>query len=170
MAHPNEELAREAFRAITSGDIPWIEAHTSPDVVFHQGGRFPTAGTFDGRDAMFGHYMAFMELVEGKFSMELHDVLANDDHIVMLVAVKIGKGDRELVFNEAPSGMCATGSSPNSGPCPSIPMRSTSSSRARTLESGATVSPQGWAPSAAIPPSARSGRASCGPGPRTLRR
>jgi len=100
MGHPNESFARDAFAAINAADVPWLQAHTHDDVVFHQGGHFPTAGVYEGRDALFGHFMEFMQLVEGKFSMELHDVLANDDHAVLLVAVTIGKGGRELTFNE----------------------------------------------------------------------
>lgn len=101
MTHPNAELAEQAYKAIASGDIPWLEAHTSPDVVFHQGGRFPTAGTYRGRDAMFAHMMEFMTLVEGNFSIEVHDILANDDHVVALVKVHIAKGGRKLAFDEA---------------------------------------------------------------------
>ena len=101
MAHPNEDLAREAYRAMSTGDIPWLEAHTHPDVVFYQGGRFPTAGTYKGRDALFAHFMEFMQLVDGNFSIELHDVLANDDHVVALIGVTIGKEGRELTFDEA---------------------------------------------------------------------
>jgi len=101
MGHPNEQFARDAYAAIAQADVPWIVEHTHPDVVFFQGGRFPTAGRYEGRDALLGHFMEFMQLVEGNFSIELHDVLANDDHIAALIAVKIGKDGRELVFNEA---------------------------------------------------------------------
>ena len=99
--HPNEGLARDAYRAMSSGDIPWLEAHTHPDVVLHQGGRFPTAGTYRGRDALFGHFMEFMTLVDGNFSIDLHDVLANDDHVVALITVTIAKDGRDLAFDEA---------------------------------------------------------------------
>ena len=60
--HPNERLARDAFDAIARGDVEWLTAHMHEDVVFHQGGRFPTAGTYEGRDAVFAHMLAFFEL------------------------------------------------------------------------------------------------------------
>ena len=100
MAHPNEELARVAYRAMTTGDVPWLEAHTHPDVRFFQGGRFPTAGAYEGRDALFGHFMEFVTLVEGNFALDLHDVLVNDDHVVALLNVTIAKGGKELSFPE----------------------------------------------------------------------
>jgi ketosteroid isomerase-like protein len=45
--------------------------------------------------------MAFFELVDGKFEVEVHDVVANDDHVVGLVRVTIGKDGRTLEFDEA---------------------------------------------------------------------
>src|SRR5213593_3503940 len=100
-AAENVELVRKAYTAISTGDIPWIQEHTSPDVVFFQGGRFPTAGTFPSRDAMFGHYMEFMQMVEGQFSIEVRDVLASDEHAVGLASVTIKRGDEAITFDEA---------------------------------------------------------------------
>src|SRR3954463_2452391 len=40
------KFVRRAYEAISAGDIPWMAEHTADDVVFHQGGRFPTAGTY----------------------------------------------------------------------------------------------------------------------------
>ena len=100
-AHPNETFAREAFAAIASGDTAWLEAHMHPDVVFHQGGRFPTAGTYHGRDAVFGHMMEFFSLVDFSMKIDLHDVLATDDHTVALVRVSIDYQGRHLDFDEA---------------------------------------------------------------------
>lgn len=100
-AHPNETFAREAFAAIAAGDTEWLQAHMHPDVVFHQGGRFPTAGTYHGRDAVFGHMMEFFTLVDFSMKVELHDVLATDEHTVALVRVSIDHQGRHLDFDEA---------------------------------------------------------------------
>jgi len=100
-AHPNETFAREAFAAIAGGDTEWLEAHMHPDVVFHQGGRFPTAGTYHGRDAVFGHMMEFFSLVDFSMKIDLHDVLATEDHTVALVRVAIDYQGRHLDFDEA---------------------------------------------------------------------
>ena len=94
------ELARAAYDAMARGDIPWMQEHTHPDVVFQQGGRFPTAGTFYGRDAMFGHFVEFMTMVEGKFSIDVHDILASDQRAAAYITVEIGWQGKQFSFDE----------------------------------------------------------------------
>ena len=99
--HPNAEFARAAFDAMASGDMEWLQSHMHPDVVFHQGGRFPTAGTYAGRDAVFGHMMDFFTLVNFSMKIEVHDVAGTDDHAMSLVRVSIDFEGRHLDFDEA---------------------------------------------------------------------
>jgi hypothetical protein len=99
--HPNATLAREAFDAMARGDTDWLVAHMHPDVVLHQGGRFPTAGTYRGRDAVFGHMMEFFTLVEFSMKTAVHDIAATDDHAISLVQVSIDYQGRHLDFDEA---------------------------------------------------------------------
>jgi ketosteroid isomerase-like protein len=98
--HPNAGFARDAFDAIGRGDVDWLQAHMHPDVVFHQGGRFPTAGTYAGRDAVFAHMMEFFTLVDFTMQTELHDVAATDDHALSLVRVSVDYEGRHLDFDE----------------------------------------------------------------------
>jgi ketosteroid isomerase-like protein len=99
--HPNQEFARAAFDAISSGNSEWLDAHMSDDVEFFQGGRFPTAGHYSGKEAVFGHMMEFFVLVDFSMKLSLHDVLATDDHVVSLVTVSIDYLGRHLDFDEA---------------------------------------------------------------------
>jgi ketosteroid isomerase-like protein len=99
--HPNEELARTAFAAIQNGDSEWLDAHMAQDAVLHQGGRFPTAGTYEGKDSVFGHMMEFFTLVDFSMRIAVHDVLATDQHVVGLVTVSIDYQGRHLDFDEA---------------------------------------------------------------------
>ena len=103
----NIEFVREAYDAIARGDIAWMEAPPAPDVVFFQGGRFPTAGTYHGREAMFGHFVEFMTLVGGQFSIELRDLLASDDRVAAVIEVTIGLNGEQLG-----STRCICGASP----------------------------------------------------------
>ena len=98
--HPNEQFARDAFDAIGRGDTEWLQAHMHADAVLHQGGRFPTAGTYKGRDAIFGHMMEFFTLVDFSMKMALHDVAATDEHATVLVQVSIDYQGRHLDFDE----------------------------------------------------------------------
>ena len=99
-AQENIELVQAAYQAIAGGDVAWLQEHTHPDVVFQQGGRFPTAGTFVGRDAMFGHMMEFLAMVDGNFSLAPHDFMASDERVSVLLTVTVGVGARELTFEE----------------------------------------------------------------------
>lgn len=96
----NIAFATAAYKAIATADVEWMQAHTHPDVVFQQGGRFPTAGTFHGRDAMFGHFFEFMALVDGNFSIDAHDFLASEERVAVYLTVTIGRGGQTLTFDE----------------------------------------------------------------------
>jgi ketosteroid isomerase-like protein len=99
--HPNAQFARDAFDAMARGDTDWLQSHMHPDVVFHQGGRFPTAGTYTGRDAVFGHMMEFFTLVDFSMKTDVHDIAATGHHAVSLVRVSIDYQGRHLDFDEA---------------------------------------------------------------------
>ena len=101
MPSPAVDFAQSLYDAMARGDMPWMQEHMHPDAVFHQTGRFPTAGTYRGRDAVFGHLGEFMQLVEGKFSIETHDFVDSDEHLVALIRVTIGYKGRSLDFDEA---------------------------------------------------------------------
>ena len=96
----NIELAKAAYEAIAAGDVPWLQAHTHDDVVFQQGGRFPTAGTFVGRDAMFGHILEFMTMVGGDFSIAVRDLMASEHRVAAVITVEVGVGAKRLAFDE----------------------------------------------------------------------
>jgi hypothetical protein len=99
--HANARFMRDAFAAMARGDTDWLQAHMHADAVFHQGGRFPTAGTYTGRDAVFGHMFEFFTLVDFSMKIAVHDVAATDEHAVALVQVSIDYKDRHLDFDEA---------------------------------------------------------------------
>jgi uncharacterized protein len=92
MAHPNEDLVRRGFDAFSKGDVDALRELFDQDAVWHAPGRSPLAGDHRGVDAILGFFARTMELTRGTFRVELHDVLANDDHAVALHTVR---GERE---------------------------------------------------------------------------
>jgi ketosteroid isomerase-like protein len=92
MAHPNEELVRRGFEAFAKGDVDALRELFDPDVVWHAPGRGPLSGDHRGVDAILGFFARTMELTGGSFRVELHDVLANDEHAV---ALYVARGERE---------------------------------------------------------------------------
>ncbi len=93
MAHPNEDLVREAFAAFGRGDMDFLRKEIfADDVRYHQPGHSPITGDYEGPDQVIGFFARIFELTGGTFSIELHDVLANDEHAVALYTIR---GERE---------------------------------------------------------------------------
>jgi len=84
MAHPNEEVARTATEALSKGDIEgFITLHTD-DVVVHFPGRGPLAGDYKGKDGLGQLFQKQMQMLDAPPQIDTHDILANDDHAVIL--------------------------------------------------------------------------------------
>ena len=80
--HPNATLVRRFYAMFSESD--YYEKLTeifAKDVVWHLPGRHPVSGDHRGRDAVF----AAMRYFDGSVALELHDVVANDDHAVALL-------------------------------------------------------------------------------------
>ncbi len=85
MAHPNEDLVRKGFDAFSKGDMDVLRNEVfAADVKYHVPGKSPVSGDYNGIDEVLGFFGKIFELTGGTFRVELHDVLANDDHAVVL--------------------------------------------------------------------------------------
>lgn len=96
MAHPNEEVARSATQALSNGDIEGFLGHHADDIVVHFPGRGPMAGDFSGKDGVARLFQRQMELLDSPPAIETHDVLATDDHAVVLNKVRVTRGGQTL--------------------------------------------------------------------------
>ena len=83
--HPNAALVKKWYRAFADGDYPPIIAELlAEDVVWHLPGRHPLSGDHRGRDAVMAAIRRFDGL-SATLQLEVHDVLANDEHAVALL-------------------------------------------------------------------------------------
>jgi uncharacterized protein len=80
--HPNVTLAREGFAAFDRGDTAWMDEHMADDVVWHVGGNSKWAGAYEGKAAILGMFARQTEAAQT--TAEVHDVVGNDDHVVVL--------------------------------------------------------------------------------------
>jgi ketosteroid isomerase-like protein len=96
MAHPNEELARKGYKAFAAGDIETVKGLLADDVLWHIPGRSPLAGDYKGRDEVLGFFAKIAERSGGTFKLDVHDVLANDEHAVVLVVAKAERAGKRL--------------------------------------------------------------------------
>jgi hypothetical protein len=92
MAHPNEDLVRRGYAAFASGDMATLDELFADDVVWHAPGRNQLSGDQVGKQAVFAQFAKVAELSGGTFSIEIHDLLANDTHAVALIRAT---GERE---------------------------------------------------------------------------
>jgi uncharacterized protein len=83
--HPNAVALRTGYEAFMKGDMDTVAALFADDIAWHYSGAGPLAGDFTGKDAVFALFARLAELTAGTFGNEIHDLLANDEHAVVLV-------------------------------------------------------------------------------------
>jgi ketosteroid isomerase-like protein len=82
--HPNASVVRQLHGAFSKGDLDGALATFTDDAVWHTAGKSPLSGEARGKDQIRALFMKLMELSEGTFRAELHDVTASDEHAVYL--------------------------------------------------------------------------------------
>jgi uncharacterized protein len=82
--HPNEQIVRKLFEAFDSNDMSTIDALMADDVVWNAPGRGVNSGVRRGKHELFAAMGRLGELTGGTLRGEVHDVLASDDHAVVL--------------------------------------------------------------------------------------
>ena len=93
--HPHAVLYRKALEAFSAGDTDAVLPLMAEDIVWHYiAGDEP----FRGRDEVLEAMQAF-EGVE--FDLDIHDVVAGDDHTVALVQATVRAGGEEFTYRTA---------------------------------------------------------------------
>lgn len=90
--HPNLELLRRGYAAYGAGDMDTINELFADDVVWHIGGRSALSGDYEGKEQVFGFFAKLLELSDGTSKVEVHDLLASDDHGVAVVKESATRG------------------------------------------------------------------------------
>ena len=83
--HPNVVALRNGYEAFAKGDMDTVAALFADGITVHQPGSGPLAGDHVGKEAVFGVLGLLAELTAGTFGQEIHDMLANDEHAVVMV-------------------------------------------------------------------------------------
>src|SRR5687768_12118128 len=93
--HPNAALYRQMMQRFEEGDAGAFEDAVADDVVWWQIG---SSDPVRGKPALL-QSMKGMEGVD--FHVDVHDVLATDDHVVGLVTATVRVGDSEFSYRTA---------------------------------------------------------------------
>jgi uncharacterized protein len=94
--HANVQRAQRAYEAFGKGDMATVSELMADDVVWHVGGNNPLSGEYKGKDAVFGFFGKLMQVTGGSFKLEVHDILANDEHSVTLVRATAEKDGKKF--------------------------------------------------------------------------
>jgi ketosteroid isomerase-like protein len=81
----NVELIRGVYEAFLKGDMEVVGAVLADNVKWHVAGRSPLACDLSSKQEVFARFGLIAELSSGTFSMDLHDVVGNNEHVVVLV-------------------------------------------------------------------------------------
>lgn len=98
--HPNAAVVRRAYEAFAAGDIATLTETIAEDAIWHIGGDNTFSGDYEGRDSIFTHFMTIGGETAGTLSLEIHDVLATDEHAVALLRERGQRNGRALDMNK----------------------------------------------------------------------
>jgi len=93
--HPNAQLARAAWHAVSIGNVDGLEQILAADVVWHATARAPWRGDHVGREEVSNFLARIGEMME-VFDARLDDVLASDHHAAMVFHVRAQVAARTL--------------------------------------------------------------------------
>jgi ketosteroid isomerase-like protein len=83
--HPNVTLVKEGFEAFQRGDTAWMDQHLADDVVWHVGG--------NSKQKVLEYFASQAQATDGPPSVDVHDILGNDDHVVVLGTASASAAD-----------------------------------------------------------------------------
>jgi ketosteroid isomerase-like protein len=98
--HPNVARIRSAYEAFASADVATLSERLAEDAVWHISGHHTFSGDYHGRDQILGFFGAITEDTGGTVTLEVHDILANDCHAVVLVQERAQRKGRSLDIKE----------------------------------------------------------------------
>lgn len=99
--HSNAAIARRAMDALKAGDMTELEAVLDDHVIWHEIG---SGEPILGRAAVVARMSGGNEPVtfgDARVTFEVHDIVANDDHAIVLVNASATRSGRTLDYRTA---------------------------------------------------------------------
>jgi ketosteroid isomerase-like protein len=94
--HPNVELFRRGYAAFQSGDLDTVGSLFAPDIVWNVAGRNRYAGAHRGVQAAVNLFVQQAQETNGTLKVEVHDILANDEHAVALATISATRDGKSV--------------------------------------------------------------------------
>ncbi len=87
MTAQNAGIIRRAYDAFARAELPAVFEILDQDITWHVPGSSPLSGDYKGHGEAGGFFPRTMELSGGTFAIDIQDVLASGDRVVVLCAV-----------------------------------------------------------------------------------
>ena len=87
MTAQNAELMRRGYDAFARADLPTVFDIFDQDITWHVPGSSPLSGDYKGHGEVGSFFARVMELSGGTFAIDIQDVLAQQDQVVVLCTV-----------------------------------------------------------------------------------
>jgi ketosteroid isomerase-like protein len=94
-------VVRRFAEAMVARDVGGIAESFTDDVVIHVPGRNALSGDYRGRQAVMVRLFQAWEESFGGLEIVVHDVLSNDEHVVLLSDRRAHRGDRTVEMRAA---------------------------------------------------------------------
>lgn len=95
-ASTNTELIRRGYDAFARQDIPAVLGILHPDITWHVPGRSPISGDYKGHDQVLGFFAEIAQRSAGTFRIDITDVLASAERVVVLCTGSAERDGRSL--------------------------------------------------------------------------
>ena len=100
MSDSNSVIIRKTYENFAQGNIPSVFATFDAGISWHVPGHSPLSGDYTGHDQIGGFFQRTMELSGGAFSIDVHNVLAENDLVVALVTANAQRNGLSASFPE----------------------------------------------------------------------
>jgi uncharacterized protein len=94
--HPNAELFRRGYAAFQAGELDTVRSLFAPDIVWNIPGHNRFSGEHRGVDDVLNLFAQNFQETSGTFRVDIHDILANDEHAVALATVSGERNGKKL--------------------------------------------------------------------------
>jgi uncharacterized protein len=93
-AESNAALIVSGYEAFSRGDIQSVLATFAEDILWHVPGRGPLSRDYRGHTEVLGFLDHFMRLSDGTFRLQIDEVFAKGDRVVILCTETAQRGSR----------------------------------------------------------------------------
>jgi uncharacterized protein len=100
MSESNAAIIRKAYEDFAQRNIPAVFGAFDATITWHIPGHSPLSGDYKGHDEIGGFFGRTMELSGGTFSIDVHNVLADGDLVVVLTTVNAKRNGVSASFSE----------------------------------------------------------------------